>query len=417
MRRIRDDKNQEALFSGAPPAHDVTISDKERESQRERMNERRAAGRVVEIPEVADPERRELCRQSLMEFCRTYFPAIFFLGFAAMHLEIIRVFQRAILNGGKISLVAPRGFGKTTLCRIAITWAIVYGYRKYIVLLCAEASLANDRLDELKGYFEDQDGLLAQDFPELCMPVIGLQGSPQRASKQIVVWPETAAQAERKRPTDMAWGIRDVRFPKVPAPAGIRGPDGEEIEPGTPAPASGSIIVARGLEGSIRGLVRGELRPDLCMCDDPQTDDTARSEVMTAARDNYLRKTIEGMVGPGQSLTILAIWTIIEADDLADQYSSNKQPDYFSLRFKALPKEPTDTALVEEYIARVLDGLEHDDYTTRAAHAWYILNQERIEAGALAGWEENYDRHDVGEDAMHAAFAVARGEPITAKAS
>ena len=407
MRQRREDKGQGLLYDGAPPPREVTISDQERDSQRERMSERRKAGRLLELTDVADLERRERCRTSLLQFCLEYFPVLFYLGFGAMHLEIIHQFQRAIIHGGKISLVAPRGFGKTTLCRVAIVWALVYGYRKYIVLLCSEASLANDRLDEIKDYFEDEDGLLAKDFPELCIPAIGLEGSPQRAAKQLVTWAAVGDQPERIRRTNMAWGIRDVRFPEVPAPAGVRGPHGEELAPGAPAPGSGSLIVARGLEGSIRGLVRGKLRPDLCMCDDPQTDDSARSEIMTASRAAYLRKTIEGMVGPGQSLTILAIWTIIEAGDLADQYSSKQQPDYFSMRFKALPEEPANTYLVEEYIARVLGALEREDYDARAAHAWYLLNQEQIEAGARAGWDEAFDRRDVGDESITAAFAAA----------
>jgi hypothetical protein len=78
------------------------------------------------------------------------------------------------------------------------------------------------------------------------------------------------------------------------------------------------------------------------------------------------------------------------------------------MRFKAVEAMPTDTALVDEYIARVRDAKSKGDKATRLAHAWYIMNQDRIEAGALASWPDNYIREDVGDQAVAEAERIAR---------
>jgi hypothetical protein len=393
-RRERDDPNQQPLGDWAPGPEASTYTDDGRAYMREYMAARRAEGRVVEIPEVHDAERRERCRLDLSLFCLTYFPLLFYLALAPLHQRIIAEFQEAILRGGKVALAAPRGFGKTTLTLVAIVWAIVYGHAKYIVLVCAEGGMARNRLEDLKGYFEDEDSVLRQDFPEACAPVVALEGSPQRSGKQLVVWPDEVGE----RRTRIKWGIDEIRFGRVPDVSGS----------GKPAPCSGTLVVAKGLDSAIRGLVRGPLRPDVVMCDDPQTDETARSEYQTETRNEILRKGIEGLVGPGHSLTVLSLWTVIQSGDLADRYTSDEEPDYRSMRFKALVSEPTDRDLVEQYLARVQDAQRRGDVAARAAHAWYLLNRERIEAGAEAAWQENYVRSDVGDHAISAAFAAAR---------
>jgi hypothetical protein len=394
-RRPRDADGQETLLEGTE-LQTTTYSSRERAAQRELMAERRAEGRLLEIPAVRDPSRRERCRFNLELFCLTYFPFLFYLALAPLHHQILAELEETILRGGKIALAAPRGFGKTTITLCAIIWAIVYGHSKYIVLVCAEGKMAMDRLEDLKGYFEDEDSLLAQDFPEACTPVIALEGSPQRATKQVVAWPAADNGTARERRTRIKWGVQEVRFARVPAP------DSSE-----PAACSGTLVVPKGLDQAIRGLVRGPLRPDLVVPDDPQTDESARSELQTETRNQILRKGIEGLVGPGHALTVVSLWTVIQSGDLADRYTSDEEPDYRSMRFRALPLEPSNRDLVEQYLARVRDAQRRGDLAARAAHAWYLLHQDEIEAGAAAAWPENYVRTDVGDNAMAEAQRAA----------
>ncbi|MHC4247761.1 MAG: hypothetical protein ACYS9X_01405 [Planctomycetota bacterium] len=172
--------------------------------------------------------------------------------------------------------------------------------------------------------------------------------------------------------------------------------------------AARSLVVVRGLDSAIRGLVRGKRRPDLVLVDDPQTRESAHSIVQTSSRIETLRRDIEGLVGPGQSLTIVMLVTIIAHGDLADRYTSDDEPSYRSMRFRALEKMPDRMDLVEEYIERVRRAQRSGDGTARAAHARYLLNRERNEAGALAGWEASFTTADVGDRAMEDAFKAAR---------
>lgn len=74
---------------------------------------------------------------------------------------------------------------------------------------------------------------------------------------------------------------------------------------------------------------------------------------------------------------------------------------------KALEQMPSDTLLVEEYVARVREAMRAGDVSARAAHAWYLLHRDEIEAGALAGWTENYVRKDVFPWYTHPVDAMA----------
>jgi hypothetical protein len=395
---VRSDQNyltgeQTGLWAGADSEAVGTFREKELKKQRELMARKRAEGREVHIPEVGDLSRRSRCRYDLTLFCKTYFPELFYLEMAPMHYKIIRENQDSILHGGKIALAAPRGYGKTTITLISIIWAVVYGHAKYIVLVCAEKTQARSRLEDLKESFQDANSLLAEDFPEVCAPVIDLQGASQRASKQLVLWPETGHKMAEKMPTNLKWELDRVRFARVPSVTDVS----------KPADCSGTIVVCKGADAAIRGLVKGRLRPDLVLLDDPQTDESARSPKQTEDREKIIRKSIEGLVGPGHALTILSLWTVIEAGDLADKFTSDREPDFRSLRFRAMEVMPANMELVEEYSARLRDAQRSGDVSGRAAHAWYLLNRDSIEAGAKVGWEQNFVAWDVGDQNMREA--------------
>jgi hypothetical protein len=83
------------------------------------------------------------------------------------------------------------------------------------------------------------------------------------------------------------------------------------------------------------------------------------------------------------------------------------------MRFKALEEMPTRADLVEEYVERVRRAQRSGDGTARAAHAWYLLNRDRIEKGARAGWEANYTTADVGDRSIEDSFIAARKQRDT----
>lgn len=349
----------------------------DREYMRQHMAEKRAAAREISIPEPEDAERRESCRYDLAKFALTYFPFLFFLTLSKMHKEIFQEVQDAILSGGKIALAAPRGYGKTTILQVAIAWAILYGHSKYVVFICATGDLAKSRLRGFKRFFTKEDGLIAADFPEACAPVAALEGSPQRAGKLTL----------GGRLLEMIWGVDEIRFGDIPE-----------------TDCSRSIVSAHGLDAAIRGLVEGELRPDLAIIDDAQTRESAKSPMQTKYRDEIIKADISGLEGAinpdcdrNQSLTIISLWTVIYKNDLADRYCSDLEPDYVSLRYKALPKLPDDLTSAEDYISRVRDAKLAGDRKARSAHAFYLRHREDIETGFEELWPERFDGRPVDE--------------------
>lgn len=353
------------------------IGASDREYMRQHMAEKRAAAREISIPPPADPERRESCRHDLKLFAQTYFKNLFFLTLSKMHEEIFAEVQDAILSGGKIALAAPRGYGKTTILQVAIAWAVLYGHCKYVVYICATGDLAKSRLRGLKRFFTHEETDLAQDFPEASAPVAALEGSPQRAGKLTI----------DGRLLEMVWGVDEIRFGDI-----------------TDADCSRSIVSAHGLDAAIRGLVEGELRPDLAIIDDAQTRESAKSPMQTKYRDEIIKADISGLEGAinpdcdrNQALTIISLWTVIYKNDLADRYCSDLEPDYVSLRYKALPKLPDDLTRAEDYIARVRDAKLAGDRKARSAHAYYLRHRAEIEAGFEELWPERYDGRPIDE--------------------
>ena len=153
-------------------------------AQRERQEFEKSRD-IGEIPEVQNPERRERCYTSLKLFIEEYFMDAekFNLPWASFHLESIHKMEASIINGGLFALALPRGSGKSSLSERAIIWAILYGYRHYIVAIGDGRSAAQEILETVQTEIESNEKLIA-DFPEVCYPIAQLQGIVQRATGQ-----------------------------------------------------------------------------------------------------------------------------------------------------------------------------------------------------------------------------------------
>ena len=78
------------------------------------------AGRDIgDLPEVENPELKEMCRNDFKLFCESYFPGNFTLAWSDDHLKVINRIETAVLRGGLFALAMPRGSGKSTLTECA----------------------------------------------------------------------------------------------------------------------------------------------------------------------------------------------------------------------------------------------------------------------------------------------------------
>ena len=137
------------------------------------------------LPAIVDPARRRRALRSLQVYCEEYKPAVFNLAWSADQLEAIAIAQRCIKSGGLFALAMPRGGGKTAIAIAAVEWAILNGYRRFVVLVGATDGLAGGLINAIKDTFERND-LLAEDFPEVCYPIRKLEFAAQRSRGQLL---------------------------------------------------------------------------------------------------------------------------------------------------------------------------------------------------------------------------------------
>ena len=168
-----------------------------KEAARARQAEMSTGGRdIAPLPEVVNPERRDRCRLSFRSFCEEYFPATFCKPWSQDHLRVITKIEQAVLRGGLFAVAMPRGSGKTSLVEAACLWALLYGHRRFIVLIGSDEGHAEGMLDSIKTELEHSD-LLLEGFPAACYPIRALEGKQLTCRRHI--WPHRPAPGQRSQ--------------------------------------------------------------------------------------------------------------------------------------------------------------------------------------------------------------------------
>jgi hypothetical protein len=352
-----------------PAAARASSYDDYRDRQAAVSRGRSEKGREVgPLPGVADPVRRARCRLSLRLFAETYTAPRFPLAWGADHIDLIDDLQRVVLDGGQQAEAHPRGSGKTTLCEVAALWALLYGHRRYLMLVGATEKKAEELLDNIKAEVEAND-LLADDFPEVCHPVRMLEGINNRANGQTVGGVRTRIE----------WGEKIARLPAIAGSA-----------------SCGAIVQVAGITGSVRGaakMVGGEkLRPDLVIIDDPQTDESARSPSQNLTRETVLSGAILGLAGPGKKIAAVMPCTVIRPGDMADLIlDRGRHPEWHGRRCRLMRSMPGRLDLWEQYGELLRDGLRRDPPDRAEANRFYAERRADMDAGATPSWPARFN--------------------------
>ena len=379
---------------------------------RERL-ERRRAGTVARgrattargadvgaIPGVGDQARRDRCERDLLAFLVEYFPNSTGLSpFSDDHRRVIGRIQDCVLRGGRFTNAVYRGFAKSTISELSLIWAVIYGHRKFGAIFAAEASLADKAITSIKTELSDNDLLLA-DFPEVCVPVRALEGKPQRCSSQTV----------NGQRTHIGWKKDTIVFPTV---AGSR--------------AAGSIVMSKGLGGSILGLRwkspdGRQLRPDFVIVDDPQTRESARSPMQCETRLEILTKSVLKLAGHQTSIACVVNATVIEHDDMVDQLlDTARYPAWQGERIPMVRQwsDVHETMWLDKY-RELRCSFAPDIVGDQArAHAtatdYYLANREQMDAGCQVSWASCFDPEREHSAIQHAYNAlIDDGEDVFA---
>lgn len=216
-----------------------------------RKREYRQTARDAGMPPPVSPawrRKRNECGDSLERFCLTFFAPRFYLPFSPDHLRVIARLERIVREGGLLALAMPRGAGKTEIVKAAALWAILYGHRRFVVVVGATATDASRTIEDLKVSLAHNEEL-HKAFPEATHYPRDLEGIVHRARVQTI----------GDKPSGLLWTKDMVRLAWVPK-----------------ARCAGAVIRTAGLTGAIRGMSAagpdGEtIRPDLVLLDDPQT--------------------------------------------------------------------------------------------------------------------------------------------------
>lgn len=350
--------------------------------------EKSRSGRdIAPIPAVVNPERKERCRESLERFCREYLPQKFYLPWSEDHRKAISKIEASFMSGGLFAFAMPRGGGKSALVVAGYLWAMLFAHQEFVFVLGSDEAHAADLLQAGKSELENNGGLL-EDFPEVCYPVRRMEGIAQRANGQL---------CEGKR-THLGWKEKELIFPT------IRG-----------SKCSGAIIAVSGLTGGFRGTTYTRtdgrtVRPGAVICDDPQTDESAKSPTQVDEREMLINGAVLGLAGPGQNIAAVMPCTVIAKDDLSDRLlNRDKNPAWQGERAQMLYGWPTHENLWEQY-KKIRDDSLRAGTGLAEATAFYSANREAMDEGCTAAWpvRKNKDEISAIQHAMNLCFKLGK---------
>lgn len=329
-----------------------------READAIRKREARQKERDLVIPRCKHPKLRRDAEKDVEKWLRRYRGDDFTRDFTEQQREMIAAIINAANYGGDQAIAGPRGEGKSMLAETVTMFCILTGMLRFPVLFAATGPDAEQMLNNIKEQFEEND-LLFDDYPEVCVPVRDLAGAPNRAQGQTV---------GGKR-TRIRWTGRYIRFPMVAR-----------------SKASGAVLATRGLDAAVRGIRFGSLRPDLAIIDDPDTADTAVSTDQAAKLEKKIDRDIGGLGGQSKTLARVILTTCATRRSISYKLTDRMaKPSFNGKRFKLLIKQPDNETLWEEYMSLRRVGMQGDDRFGRRAHQFYLEHREEMDAGALVG--------------------------------
>ena len=385
----------------------ATDQDAERARQRQKQRDKTAVGKDVLIPKLpaANLRRRRRYEKDDAAWLRFYFGTKsncadpFWYKFTGQQREMIAAIGHAARWGGDQSIAASRGEGKTTIFeRLAVKYGCE-GLIDFVVLCAATGTAAGNSLEAMRDAIETNDRLLA-DYPEVCVPVRALENTPNRAHYQTVTgFRFDTGEPFTRVPSKFSWCGQEVIFPNVPG-----------------SPSAGSVIATRGLDAAVRGLKRKGKRPGLVGIDDPDTEETARSEDQAIKLENRIDRALGGLGGQQKNVARVMLTTLQTRISVSYKYTDpQEKPTWQGKRFRFLVKPPERLDLWDEYVQMrhacfqlLDDDGELADPFARGAHKFYLENRKTMDAGAAVANPHRFNGEKLADGSRLEVSALQR---------
>src|SRR5262245_983066 len=363
-------------------------SERERDTRRKR--DVRATAKEVQVPLCADPERRALLESDDTEWLRYYFHELFWYPFTTQQLEMIEAIRNAIRYGGDQAIAASRGEGKTKIFERTLLKYTLAGVIKFSVLFAATGSAAQDSLQSIMGEIETNERLRA-DYPEVCIPVLGLENTPNRAHYQLVTGKRhDNGEPYQSVPSRFSWCGQEIVLHNLPG-----------------SPSAGAIIATRGLDAAVRGLNKRNRRVDVAGIDDPDTEETVNSEEQAEKLERRIDRAIAGLGGQQRTVARVMLTTIQNRTCVSFKFTDPAQkPTWKGKRFRFLIKPPGRADLWDEYVQ--LKQSHPDDEFGRIAHAFYVEHRSAMDDGAEVANPNRFNAQELPDGTQLELSAIQR---------
>jgi hypothetical protein len=363
-------------------------SERDRDARRKR--DVRATSKEVQIPACEDLERRILLESDDTEWLRYYFHELFWYPFTTQQLEMIQAIRNAIRYGGDQSLAASRGEGKTKIFERTLLKYTLQGVVQFSVLFAATGSAAQDSLQSIMQEIETNERLRA-DYPEVCVPVLALENTPNRAHYQLVTGRRhDNGEPYQSVPSRFSWCGQEIVLPSVPG-----------------SPSASAIIATRGLDAAVRGLNKRNRRVDVAGIDDPDTEESVNSEEQAKKLEKRIDRAIAGLGGQQRSVARVMLTTIQNRTCVSYKFTDQAQkPTWKGKRFRFLIAKPERSDLWDEYVQ--LRQAHPDDEFGRIANAFYLENRDAMDAGAEVANSNRFDGQELPDGTQLEVSALQR---------
>lgn len=344
------------------------------------MRERSSAARDIFIPEPADLDRRARLEGQTDEWLSYYIPDIFRV-WTPMRREMVHEIENIVTFGGYKAIAATRGEGKTEVtCGVTIKLTLT-GVVDFTLIVAANGPMASRILSNIKYYLENSPRL-AEDYPEVIVPILRLEGANQRAPTQTY----------RGERTWLKWSDELAIFPTIPD-----------------SRASGTVVISMGIDAALRGLNYRGKRPRLVLIDDPETNETSRSDPQIADRIRVIENDITGLASGDRPMSIIMLNNTPNRKCVGYQFTDRtKRPAWRGKRIPLVTHWPERMDLWDEYVSR----RKRELMTTGASAArntdnWYLENREVMDAGFVTTNPGRFDRMPA-EDGRQNEFSAVQ---------